>query len=175
MSISDHERMLTVFAEELECGIASCYSRIGVESEWIDNHQEAEAIMTRIRGIFVASLVGEVEEKIGRAFSTVFDQLSDRPTLPSSKYWFVDMPKKSTLRGRARVMWAIRIAYTHGNGLMTQIDNKNVADRLEPKYANSHFRGIRVKTGTATIFGDVTFPALKTALAICDQFSSNNA
>lgn len=171
MSMTDYERLLWVLAEELESSIASCFTKAGESYEWVDSIEEAESLMRRFRGIFVASLVGEIEEKIGRKFSSVFNQLSDTPTIPYSEYWFVDMPRSSTPRGRAKVMWAIRIAYTHGNGHINQITDQNVADFLGPRFVRKHFRGVAVDNDIVKINGDVTHPALKTALEIYERFS----
>ncbi|MCW8966163.1 MAG: hypothetical protein OQK82_05705 [Candidatus Pacearchaeota archaeon] len=173
MSITDYERLLWVLAEEMESSIASCFQKASEEYEWVDSDEEAQSLMRRFRGIFVASLVGEIEEKIGRKFSSVFNQLPDTPTTESSNYWFEDMPKTSTPRGRAKVMWAIRVAYTHGNGHIDQITDQEVADFLNPEFARKHFRGITVENDLVKVFGDVTYPALKTALEINDKFGTN--
>lgn len=169
--MSDYERLLWVLAEEFEGSIASCFKKTSENHEWVDSTEEAEALMRRFRGIFVASIVGEIEEKIGRNFSSVFNQLSDKPTIKNSKYWFEDMPINSSPRGRAKVMWAIRIAYTHGNGHIDQIDDKNVAAFLQPTFARVHFRGVEVEDEFVKVTGDVTHPALKTVLEIYDSFS----
>lgn len=166
--ISDQERLLWVLAEEFESSIASCFSKVGERHEWLASDEEAKALMRRFRGIFIASLVGEIEEKIGRKFSSIFDQLSDSPTLKNSKYWFEDMPKDSSPRGRAKVMWAIRIAYTHGNGHIDQITDIDVADYLDTSFAPKHFRGVKVNDDYVQVFGDVTYPAIKTILEITD-------
>ena len=169
--MKDFERMLWVFAEEMETNVVSCFSKASDAVEWVDSDEEAASLMRRFRGIFIASLVGEIEEKIGRSFSSVFDQLSNSPTASKSEYWFSDMPKRSSLRGRAKVMWAIRIAYTHGNGSIHQIDDEKVAEYLQPRFARTHFRGVRVENDLIKLFGDVTGPALKTTLEICDRFT----
>ena len=67
-------------------------------------------------------------------------------------------------------MWAIRIAYTHGNGHIGQITDPAVADYLNPTFVKKHFRGISVENDIVKVFGDVTYPALKTALEINDKF-----
>ena len=67
-------------------------------------------------------------------------------------------------------MWAIRVAYTHGNGHIDQITDQDVADCLNPEYARKHFRGLRVENDLVQVFGDVTYPALKTALEIYEKF-----
>jgi hypothetical protein len=140
-------------------------------AEWVDSDVEAIALMCRFRGIFIASLIGEIEERLGRNFSSVFSQLPDTPTRSDSKYWFVDMPKKSSVRGRAKAMWAIRNAYTHGNGHFSRIKDAKVAAYLRPEFARLHFRGLKVEGDRVLIFKDVTFPALKTALEITDRFA----
>lgn len=170
MTMSDHERLLWVFAENLERSIDLGFKQSTDPAEWVDGQDEAEALMRRMRGIFVASLVGETEERVGRNFSSIIEQLPDTPTQKNSKYWFVDMPRTSTPRGRAKVMWAIRIAYTHGNGHKNQISDATVASFIDPSYANKHFRGVRIKSDIVTLFKDVTFPALKTVLEIADKF-----
>jgi len=169
--ITDQERLLWVLAEEFESSISSCFSKVGERHEWVDNDEEAQALMRRFRGVFIASLVGEVEERIGRKFSSVFDRLSDTPTPKNSKYWFEDMPINSTPRGRAKVMWAIRIAYTHGNGHIDQVTDEDVADYLNTSFAATHFRGVRIEDDFIKVFGDVTYPALKTILEITDLCS----
>lgn len=173
MAITDYERLLWVLAEEMESSISSCFSKVAQEHEWVNSDSEAKTLMRRLRGIFVASLVGEIEEKIGRIFSSVFNQLPDTPTIKFSKYWYEDMPSTSTPRGRAKVMWAIRIAYTHGNGHIAQVKDPTVVSYLEPAFARKHFRGIGIKNDIVQIFGDVTYPALKTVLEIDDRFGQN--
>ena len=170
MSVTDYERLLWVLAEEVESSITSCFQKATKEYEWVDSDEEAQSLMRRFRGIFVASLVGEIEEKIGQKFFSICDQLPDTPTLKSSRYWHEDMPKTSTPRGRAKVMWAIRIAYTHGNGHIGQISYQKVADFLKPEFARKHFRGINIEKDLVKVFGDVTYPTLKTALEINDRF-----
>ena len=172
LAMTDYERLLWVLAEEMESSISSCFSKVSETHEWVDSDEEANALMRRFRGIFVASLVGEIEEKIGRKFSSVFDQLSDTPTPKSSSYWFEDMPETSSSKGRAKLMWAIRVAYTHGNGHIDQITDQDVASWLTPEFAKKHFRGLRVENDLVQVFGDVTYPALKTALEIYEKFKS---
>lgn len=173
MPISDFERLLWVLAEEMEGSISSLFRKVADKYEWVNDDNEAHMLMRRMRGIFVASLVGEIEENIGRSFASTFDQLSDQPTSKNSKYWFVDMPKSSTVRGRAKVMWAIRQAYTHGNGHVGQIDDDGVAAWVKSDFAPKHFRGVSVENDIVQVFGDVTHPAIKTALEINDQFNPN--
>ena len=170
--ITDYERLLHVLAEELENSISSCFQKVADDSEWVDSDEEAGALMCRFRGIFVASLVGEIEEKIQRSFSSVFDQLPDNPTPKNSRYWYEHMPKDSSTSGRAKVMWAIRIAYTHGNGHVGQISDSEIAYYLIPDFAHKHFRGISIVNDILTINGDVTYPALKTVLEINDRFGA---
>jgi len=170
--MTDYERLLWVLAEEMESSISSCFSKASEAHEWVDSDEEAHALMRRLRGIFVASLVGEIEEKIGRKFPSVFAQLSDAPTPKNSTYWFEDMPKESSSKGRAKLMWAIRIAYTHGNGHINQITDQDVTDYLKPDFARTHFRGLRVENDLVQVFEDVTYPALKTALEIYEKFKT---
>ena len=68
-------------------------------------------------------------------------------------------------------MWAIRIAYTHGNGQLNQISDLGIADFLNPNFAVRHLRGVRVDNDIVKVFGDVTYPAIKTVLEINDKFS----
>jgi hypothetical protein len=171
MSISEYERLLWVLAQEIESSIAKCFQMVADEAEWVDSEDEARSLMRRLRGMFVSSLVGDIEERIGRSFSSVFEQLSDSPTPKNSKYWFVDMPSRSSPRGRAKAMWAIRIAYTHGNGHIRQINDPNVAKYLLPEFTRCHFRGLGVDGDLVQLSGDVTFPALKTALEINEKLS----
>ncbi|MEW8194020.1 MAG: hypothetical protein AB2793_09935 [Candidatus Thiodiazotropha sp.] len=175
MAITDYERLLWVLAEEIESSISSCFQKASDEIEWVDSDEEAHALMRRLRGIFVASVVGEIEEKIGRSFSSTFQQLPSTPTHKNSEYWFDDMPTTSSPRGRAQVMWAIRIAYTHGNGHINQITDPNVAAYLQPSFARQHFRGLRVQNEIVQVLGDVTYPALKTALEIYERFGGNGS
>jgi len=170
MTMTDYERLLWVFAEEMESSISSCFRKALEEYEWVDSEEEAKSLMRRFRGIFIASLVGEIEEKIGRKFSSIFDQLSDRPTQPHSMYWFEDMPETSSLRGRAKLMWAIRVAYTHGNGHINQISDQNVAAYLKLEFAKLHFRGLKVENDLVQVSDDVIHPAIKTALEITHRF-----
>lgn len=163
--ISDQERILTVFAELTEKSIAEGFERVKESYEWVDTDDEAKSLMTRFRGILIASLCGEIEELLGRKFSSIIDQLPDSPTTKSDKYWHEDMPKTSTLRGRAKTMWAIRIAYTHGNGLKSQIDDETVADYL----SRLHFRGIHIESDKIFLYGDVTYPAVRTAVDIIER------
>ncbi|MBT3043514.1 MAG: hypothetical protein KME67_11685 [Candidatus Thiodiazotropha sp. (ex Codakia orbicularis)] len=175
MAITDYERLLWVLAEEIESSISSCFQKASDEIEWVDSDEEARALMRRLRGIFVASVVGEIEEKIGRSFSSTFQQLPCTPTHKNSEYWFEDMPSTSSPRGRAQVMWAIRIAYTHGNGHINQITDRDVAAYLQPSFAMRHFRGLRVENEIVQVFGDVTYPALKTTLEIYERFGGNGS
>jgi hypothetical protein len=171
MTISDYERLLWVLAEEIESSIAKFFQMVADEAEWVDSDNEARSLTRRLRGMFVSSLVGEIEERVGRPFSSVFEQLSDNPTPKNSKYWFVDMPSGSTPRGRAKAMWAIRIAYTHGNGHIRQVSDPDVAKYLHPEFARCHFRGLGVDGDLVQLSGDVTFPALKTALEINEKLT----
>ncbi len=174
MTITNYERLLWVLAEEMESSISSCFQKVSESHEWVNSDEEAKSLMRRLRGTFIASLVGEIEEKIGRKFSSVFNQLPDTPTTYSNKYWFEDMPPTSTARGRAKVMWAIRIAYTHGNGHIDQITDNEVADFLQQEFAQKHFRGISVENDIVQVYGDVTYPALKTVLEIDDRFGQSD-
>ena len=174
MAMTDYERLLWVLAEEMESSISSCFAKVSEECEWVDTDEEAQSLMRRFRGIFVASLVGEIEEKIGRKFSSTFDQLPTVPTQQKSKYWFQDMPSTSSPRGRAQIMWAIRVAYTHGNGHINQITDSEVAGFMSPDFTRRHFRGLCIENEIIQVFGDVTFPALKTALEIFERFGQNN-
>ena len=124
--------------------------------------------MTRFRGIFIASLGGELEELLGRKFSSFFEQLPDTVTSKSDKYWHKDMPKTSTLRGRAKTMWAIRIAYTHGNGLKSQIDDEVVRSYIDFQ----HFRGTHIESDKIVLYGDITSPAVCTAIDIYERFKN---
>ena len=164
--ISDHERILTVFADLTEESIAKGFKYVLDKYEWVDTDEEAKNLMTRFRGILIASLCGEIEELLGRKFSSFFNQLPDIPTKKTEKYWHEDIPEKSTLRGRAKTMWAIRIAYTHGNGLKSQIDDLNVASYLD----EYHFRGIQVESDKIILNNEVTYPAVKTAVEIYERF-----
>lgn len=144
--MTNYERLLWVLADEFETSISSCFKRAGQSYAWVNSDAEAESLMRRFRGIFLASIIGEIEEKIGRGFTSVVDQLPDTPTVENSKYWHIDMPlNTSTPRGRAKVIWAIRIAYTHGNGHIDQVDDPNVASYLRPNFARKHFRGVEIK------------------------------
>jgi len=135
MAITNYERLLWVLAEEMDSSISSCFAKVKKEYEWVESQEEAKSLARRLRGIFIASLVGEVEEKIALKFSSVFEKLSDSPTTQSSKYWFSHMPESSTPCGRAKVMWAIRIAYTHSNGNISQIGDPKIKKFLEPAFA----------------------------------------
>jgi len=73
---------------------------------------------------------------------------------------------------RAKVMWAIRTAYTHGNGHISQITDPEVAKYLAPSFARKHFRGVKIVDDILNVTGDVTYPALKTALEINDRFGA---
>ena len=164
--ISDHERILTVFAELTENSIAKGFKYASEEYEWVDTDDEAKSLMTRFRGALIASICGEIEELLGRKFSSFIDQLPDSPTEKFDEFWHEDMPKGSSLRGRAKTMWAIRIAYTHGNGLRSQIDDEAVSDYIDKR----HFRGIHVESDKIILYGDVTFPAVRTAVDIYERF-----
>jgi hypothetical protein len=170
MAITDYERLLWVLAEEMDSSIASCFSKVKESYEWVDNKEEAESLARRLRGIFIASLVGEVEEKIGTKFFSVFEKLSNSPTTQDSKYWYEHMPESSTPCGRAKVMWAIRIAYTHGNGNISQIGDPKVQKFLEPEFVNKHFKGIKVENNIVIGLEKVPYPAIKTVLEIENLF-----
>lgn len=170
MTMKNYERLLYVLAEEMDSSINSCFNKVKEEYEWVESQEEAESLARRLRGIFIASLVGEVEEKIATKFSSVFDQLSDSPTIQGSAYWSEHMPESSTPCGRAKVMWAIRIAYTHGNGNISQIGDAKIKKFLEPKFVNKHFNGIKVENDIITGLEKVSFPAIKTVLEIENLF-----
>jgi hypothetical protein len=171
MEITDYERLLWVLAEEMDSSIYSCFSKVKESYEWVESQDEAESLGRRLRGIFIASLVGEIEEKIGVKFSSVFEKLSDIPTTQDSGYWFEHMPESSTPRGRAKVMWAIRIAYTHGNGNISQIGDPKIKEFLEQVFVNKHFKGIKVVDDVVTGLENVPYPAIKTVLEIENIFS----
>lgn len=75
MNISDYERLLFVLAEKMESSLSSCIGIVSDKHEWVDSTEEALMLARRFRGLFVASIVGEIEEKIGRSFSSTFEQL----------------------------------------------------------------------------------------------------
>ena len=166
MAITDYERLLWVLAQEMDSSISRCFAQVKEEYEWVETKEEAESLARRLRGIFIASLVGEVEEKITTKFSSVFEQLSNSPTPQGSGYWFEHMPESSTPCGRAKVMWAIRIAYTHGNGNISQIGDPKIKEFLEPTFVNKHFKGIKVENDIVTGLEKVPYPAIKTVLEI---------
>ncbi len=168
MAITTDERLLWVLAEEMDSSIRSCIAKSEEKHEWVNNKDEAYSIARRLRGIFIASLVGEIEEEIGNKFSSLFKQLSNEPTEKNSQYWFRHMPKSSTPLGRAKVMWAIRIAYTHGNGNINQIGDTNVAKYLDPEFTDKHFNGIQVKDDIVSGLDQVPYSAIKTVLEIKD-------
>jgi hypothetical protein len=41
---------------------------------------------------------------------------------------------------------------------------------LKPEFVRKHFRGVAVVNDIVKVFGDVTYPALKTALEINERF-----
>lgn len=77
----------------------------------------------------------------------------------------------ASLRGRAKVVWAIRVAYTHGNGHKDQVDDNKVRAWIERSFVRTHFRGVELNDDVLTLMGDVTYPALRTALTIVKQFT----
>ena len=174
MVVKDYERLLTVFSEEMESSISSCFQKSLNKYEWVDSAEEARALARRFRGVFVASVVGEIEEKISRSFTSTFKQLSKIPTQKKSKYWCDAMPSTSSPRGRAQVMWAIRIAYTHGNGRVNQITDCKVVEYLDPSFVNQQFKGLQIENNNIQILRYVTYPVLKTALEIYEKFSGNS-
>ena len=130
MPISDSERILTVLAEQIErsCGLIS--HMVDDDVEWVDSLDEADALASRMRGIFVATLVGQIEEETGKGFTSIIEELPDLVTAPKSLHWFESMPATSTLQGRAKVMWAIRLAFTHSNSVLKKIKNKDAHHSL---------------------------------------------
>jgi len=171
MAITDYERLLWVLAEQIESATRAFLDKADDPVEWVDSIGEARSLGWRIRGIFVATLVGELEEKMGRSFSSVFAQLPDTPTSSGSKYWFESMPSTSTPRGRASVMWALRLAYTHGNGKVSQVSDIKISNFLDTAFAGRHFSGIRIDNDVVALDSDATFIALRTALEIKERFS----
>jgi len=168
--MNDHERLLWVLVQEFESNVRSCLDQVKDPVEWVNSQDEAASLISRFRGTLIASLVGEVEELTGKSFSSLFDQLSKSPTPKNSKYWFSSMPSNSSSRGRAEVMWAIRVAYTHGNGHADQISDVGVRDFLVPNNAARHFQGVKVVNDRIELGHEVSHPAMKTVLELCDKF-----
>lgn len=169
MGITDNERLLEVFVQEINSSISSLREKVTEEYEWVDSIEEAESLGRRLRGIFIASLVGEIEEEIGGNFSSLFATLTDTPTVEHSKYWSEHMPKTSSLCGRAKVMWAIRIAYTHGNGSLSQIGDPKVAVFLDSEFTDKHFEGLVIKNNIVSGLEQVLNASIKTVLEIKDS------
>lgn len=169
--MDDQERKLWAFADIMDRGIATTFREADLPGSWVDGREEAEELMSRMRGIFVASLVGEVEERLSRDFGSTFQQLSDRPS-DQRKYRHEDIPRRSTLRGRAKIMWAVRLTYTHGNGLVSQIEDDDLVELIQDaQYVRRHFRGIHIRLDRLWLGGDVTYPAIKTQLEILDRLA----
>lgn len=172
MGMSEFERRLWAFGAQLHKTLGDAFRVSGRHGEWIESNEEAEALGYRLWGTFIASLCGELEERCGRNFSSFIDQLTERPTKESSKYWFCDMPKTSSPKGRAKVMWAIRNAYVHGNGHYSRINDAEVAAWLQPSVAAKHFRGVKIENDRVVVTKDVPHVAIKTALEIVDKFGA---
>jgi hypothetical protein len=153
--------------EEAICGVFSKYTK-GAKHE--NGMQIAERMMSRYRGVFVASLCGEIEESTGKNIRQLIDQTSEQATVKNSIYRRLDTPKGSSLRGRLRVMWAIRIAFTHGNGMLSQISDDSVKEWLNPAFSAKHFHGVDVENGKIELTSDITDPAIFSAIEVIDNF-----
>jgi len=164
--MSDYERLLSAFAELTESSIGKAFRQAKEKYEWVDSIEEAKSLMSRLRGTLIASICGEIEEKLGRNFSSFIPQLPDTPTRRTQSFWHASMPNGSTLRGRAKIMWAIRIAYTHGNGKYSQINDPQVAQYLN----ETHFDGISIENDKIVLSGRIAFPAVRTAVDIYERF-----
>lgn len=172
MAMSEFERSLWAFEDQLHKTLGDAFRIVGKHGEWIETDKEAKSLGCRIWGTFIASLCGELEERCGRNFSSFIGQLTDQPTSKNSKYWYCDMPSKSSPKGRAMVMWAIRNAYVHGNGHYSRINDPAVAAWLEPAVAQKHFRGVSIEDDRVFLTKDVPHVAIKTAVEILDKFGA---
>ena len=162
----DQERILSEFATLTEGSIAKGFRHVVEKYEWVETKEEAINLMSRFRGILISSLCGEIEECTGISFSKILSQLSDSPDFNTSKFRHQNMTQSSSLRGRAQTMWAIRIAYTHGNGHIRQIDDDEVIDFLP----GEHIMGIKIESEKIILTGQETFPAVRTAVEIFEKF-----
>ncbi len=164
--ISDHERLLTEFANLTESSAAAAFKQIGEKYEWIETSDEAIGIMSRLRGILIASLCGELEELVKMGISKILPQLSNKEDKKTSKFTHEYFPEKSSLKGRLETMWAIRIAFTHGNGLFSQIDDPKVAAYL----TETHLTGISIVNDRIILQRQVTISSVRTAVEIFEKF-----
>ena len=164
--MSDQERLLSEFASLTESAIADVLRHLEEKYEWVETKEESVSLMSRFRGILIASLCGELEELLGMKFMKLVPQLSDKADKKTSKFTHENFPDDSSLKGRAQTMWAIRIAFTHGNGLISQIDDAQVAGYLPGK----HLKGINIVDDKIILERQVTFPSVRTAVEILEKF-----
>lgn len=164
--MTDHERILSEFATLTEESISKAFKHLEEKYEWVDTKEEAVSLMSRLRGNLIASLCGEIEEITGIGFAKIISQLSDKPDLKTSKFRHENMPETSSLKGRAQIMWAIRLAFTHGNGDIAQIDDANVAAYL----FNKHLDDVTVEANRVVLGRKVTFPSIRTTVEILEKF-----
>lgn len=144
MTFASFERILWVFAGALGHTSRHVENELTNSLGWVETCEEKLRLDSRLAGTFIASIAGELEEEIGTSFSRLIYQLSEESTAMGSRYWFVSMPENSSPRGRAQVMWAVRVAFTHGNGRLSQISDPKVASWLDSAHLQLHFDGVDV-------------------------------
>lgn len=164
--ISNFERILSVFGETTESSITEIFNKLTIEYGWVDNHTEAERLMSRFRGILISSICGELEQELKLSFRKIISKLPNTPTTKADSYWHQNMPINSTLKGRAKSMWAIRIAFTHGNGLISQIKDSDLVDHLT---SSRHLCGVHLEEEQIILGGDITFPVIRSATDIYER------
>ena len=167
--ISDLERVLDVFAHQTGRQVRQIYDLLEEEHEWVYTKEEAENLSSRILGVFIASLCGEVEEKVKIKFGKIIPQLSDKKDQETSKYKFQGIPKDSNLRSRAKTLWAIRLSYTHGNGLLNQIDDEALRNCVN----DTHLPGVSLDSGKIILNSSVAMASVRTIVEIIEKFKKN--
>lgn len=54
-----------------------------------------------------------------------------------------------------------------------KVSDPTIASYLEHSFSKIHFRGICIENDIVQLYGDVTYPALKTVLEINNKFGMN--
>jgi len=129
--------------------------------------------VSRIMGMFITYLTACEESRqnsLGRngGFTlTVISNLpdTDDPSWPT----YIEPAPTSTLKDRAKALWGIRIAFTHGDGDVMQI--KNMTNRQYAIDAATILPGVSLNGNQLEITEGVSHYAIRTISQIHDQLS----
>ena len=169
MELTNRERLLTVLVGEATGVSARFFKQVDQKYEWLDSREEAERLSNRLCGLLVATLVGEIEETTKKSYTKILEKLPDTPTTSEHPFWFSTMPENSSVQGRAKVMWAIRVAFTHGTGHLNQIHDPKVKPWAEPAFASAQFSGYSVVDNRILIGGGDCYAAMRTTVGILES------